>query len=429
MAEAQVAMDKADMKRVLAAANTAPVNCALAEPKEGALALLLLHKLKQPKALEKELQGQFPASKNLRFGTAIVDPEADPKLVKFIINKTVSGMGRRLVKTLKGTGFTKVEIGLEDGTSVEAHGEEDEAEAAAPAAPAAAAPAAPAAAAPAAPAPGPDAGALQHDIAGLIGQVKALQDPAQKVVLAKLAASAFDKLKAGDLAGAAVAAGQLRQGLGASAPAAASLAAAPAQPPTADATKMHNTLMQMMLKIPDFAESAAQHEDWLARANQAEQLVEGDPAQASALIVALGKDMAEAAKRKHAADGPKVEWRKVYADCLNQADELKAAILTAMSDAGMNTARETFLANWAGLENGLDDIGETIGTALRKTKTLPRTEAAAIIQKAIATATKQLDANGHLADVDDNSVLPVTIAASLRSGLAKLGKATEATAS
>jgi len=424
MAEAQVAMDKADMKRVLAAANTAPVNCALAEPKEGSLALLLLHKLKQPKALEKELQGQFPASKNLRFGTAIVDPEADPKLVKFIINKTVSGMGRRLVKTLKGTGFTKVEIGLEDGTSVETHGEEDEAEAAA--APTAAA-ATPAAAAPAA--PGPDAGALQHDIASLIGQVKALQDPAQKMVLAKLAAAANDRLKAGDLAGAAEAAGQLRQGLGAAVPAAASSAAAPAQPPAADAAKMHNTLMQMMLKIPDFAEGAAQHEDWLARANRAEQIVEGDPAQASALIVALGREMAEAAKRKQAADGPKTEWKKVYADCLKQADELKAAILAAMSDAGMHTARETFLANWAALENGLDDIGETIGTALRKTKTLPRTEAAAVIQKAVATATKQLDASGHLANVDDNSVLPVTIAASLRSGLAKLGKATEATAS
>jgi uncharacterized protein YukE len=120
-------MEKAEMKRLLAKSKTEPVNCAFGQGKEKTIALLLLDKVKGPRGVEKDLVKQFPDANNTRFGVALVDIEEDPKLVKFRINKTVSGAARKLVKTLKGTGYTKVEILLDDGTVVEKDAEEEEA--------------------------------------------------------------------------------------------------------------------------------------------------------------------------------------------------------------------------------------------------------------------------------------------------------------
>ena len=58
----------------------------------------------------------------------MVDTDDDPTLVKFMLNKAVTSMARRLVKTLKGTGFRKVQILLEDGSPVEVAAEEEAAE-------------------------------------------------------------------------------------------------------------------------------------------------------------------------------------------------------------------------------------------------------------------------------------------------------------
>ena len=74
---------------------------------------------------------EFPTVFNTRFGTAMVDTDDDPTLVKFMLNKPVTSMARRLVKTLKGTGFRKVQILLEDGSPVEVAAEEEAAEQAA----------------------------------------------------------------------------------------------------------------------------------------------------------------------------------------------------------------------------------------------------------------------------------------------------------
>jgi hypothetical protein len=90
------------------------------------MAVLKLHKMKSPRSLERDLKDEFPTSRNHRFGTAFVDTDDNPKLVKFILNKPISGMARRLAKTLKGTGFSKVQILLDDGTVVEAEEEEEE---------------------------------------------------------------------------------------------------------------------------------------------------------------------------------------------------------------------------------------------------------------------------------------------------------------
>ena len=122
----ETGMEKAEMKQLLnKAAPDNPINCAFAQGKDQAVALLMMHKTKNPKACEKMLSEAFSDAKNARWGTAIVDPEDNASKVKFIINKAVSGMAKRLVKTLKGTGYNRVEIMLEDGTVVEGANEEE----------------------------------------------------------------------------------------------------------------------------------------------------------------------------------------------------------------------------------------------------------------------------------------------------------------
>ncbi len=124
----ETGMEKGEMKRFLAMAAKEPINCAVGVAAEPGIGLLMLHKTKSPKALEKDLSGKFPSAKAIRWGTVAINE--DDGVVKFTINKAVSGLAPRLVKTLKGTGHNKVEIVLEDGSSVEGAADaKDEAEA------------------------------------------------------------------------------------------------------------------------------------------------------------------------------------------------------------------------------------------------------------------------------------------------------------
>src|SRR3954447_14995053 len=130
MAQAEAAtagMDKAELKRHLRLATEGPIPVAFALDASGKSAMLQMHRSKNPKALEKQLKDETPDSKNHRWGTASVDPD-DPKLVRFTINKAGGGIARKLVIALKGTGFNKVKLQLEDGTEREAGGDEDEEE-------------------------------------------------------------------------------------------------------------------------------------------------------------------------------------------------------------------------------------------------------------------------------------------------------------
>jgi hypothetical protein len=121
-------MEKGEMKLLLGKSEPGkPVNCAFGQGKDKTIALLLLDKVKGPRGVEKDLIGKFPDANNTRFGVAFEDP-VDSKLVKFRINKTVSGAAKKLVKALKGTSYTKVEILLDDGTVIEKDAEEDETE-------------------------------------------------------------------------------------------------------------------------------------------------------------------------------------------------------------------------------------------------------------------------------------------------------------
>src|SRR3954454_22351553 len=122
MADIDRGMEVADMKRLLTKSKVEPVNVAVGL--DGKNAVMMLHKIKQPKAVSKDLEGKFKGLKNPRWGTAFVDTDADAKLVILTLNRTAAGMGQKLKKTLKGTGFSKVRIQLEDGTIDEDVGEE-----------------------------------------------------------------------------------------------------------------------------------------------------------------------------------------------------------------------------------------------------------------------------------------------------------------
>jgi hypothetical protein len=235
MAVVNTGMSKSDMKKLLIRSKEEPVNCAIGVGEDAAYGLLLMSKTKGPKVLEKTLMLEFPKVKNTRFGTAFVDVEDNPKLVKLSLNRNVSGMSKKLIKTLKGTGFSKVIIVFEDGSEAESHEEADE-EAldgvgAAPAAPAEAAAAAPAAPPPP---PGPppvskspeevaaQTAALAKVLAGLAPLIPkaAGDDAARKATLLKLATDANVNIKTGNLKAAGGFLAQLKAELqGAAAPA------------------------------------------------------------------------------------------------------------------------------------------------------------------------------------------------------------------
>jgi hypothetical protein len=211
-------MERADLKRMLRLARKDPIHAAFALGGDGK-AIVVMDKRKQPRALEKGIKDKAPDAKNSRWGTVSIDPD-EPKIARFVINKAASGIARKLVIALKGTGCSKVEIVLEDGTSVEScegepeddQDQEDETSAAGEDDPAddsnadgepAAAPTSGSDAAP--DSDQPDAGTLADTLTALVKRMMDViaNDPSQKSALAELATDAQASLKRGDLAQAA----------------------------------------------------------------------------------------------------------------------------------------------------------------------------------------------------------------------------------
>ena len=197
--------DKAGAKQLLNKSKAEPVSFAAAIGEDGKSAVMLLDKMKAPRALLGQLQKDHPKASKPVFGTAQVDEEKDPKLVRLQVNKASSGLARRLVKTLKGTGFNKVELMLEDGSLAESSGGEDEEDAGETQAEeqpavAVAPPPPPAPPPPAPPQAKHDAGQLARALKALVTQVAAVHEPEQRTSLLKLANEAQGHLKADELA-------------------------------------------------------------------------------------------------------------------------------------------------------------------------------------------------------------------------------------
>ena len=103
-------MTKSEMRKLLMRSKEEPVACAVGIGDDAALGLMVLHRTKRGKMMEAVLKEAVPQAKIMRFGTAKVDADDDPKLVLLSLNRGLGGIARKLVKTLKGTGFTKVRI-------------------------------------------------------------------------------------------------------------------------------------------------------------------------------------------------------------------------------------------------------------------------------------------------------------------------------
>ncbi len=214
------------MKALLVKSKQEPLSAAIGLGADGA-GKILLHKIKGPMALGKQLEAESPGLKDMRFGRAHVDVDENPKLVKIVINRAVTGLSRRLIKTLKGSGFTRVILLLEDGTEVDGAEEEQELEQVSatgpepvadvpspppPPPPGPPPPQAPRTAAPAT----PDATSLANLLKALVEPMRALiaASPNRRDALMALAAAAQASLKSGDLAAAQTQIRALRDALG-----------------------------------------------------------------------------------------------------------------------------------------------------------------------------------------------------------------------
>jgi hypothetical protein len=345
MADPNTGMDRAEMKKLLLAGKPGePVKIAVAQGKDAARALFLVDKFKQPQKLEDELTAKFPEAKNARRGTAFVDPD-DKHLIKIVVNKAAPNICQRLVKTLKGTGFTKVEIATEDGSFKDAYGEADENEQTGSESQESGAPEPPQAEAPA-----PDAGALQRALAGLIPRIPQVagNDSALLGVLKKLAVDATTSLKTGNLETAAGFIEELRAKLdGGGAPSSGTEAKAP------DAGALSNLLAQLTLAIPKVSGGDMQLEGELsALAEHARSTLDaGNVGEAAKLVEELRQALLAAQQKLKASAKPDDTKATAGAVAYGKA---RLAWLAARGKmvADIDKLRSEIVAHYGDLEQG-----------------------------------------------------------------------------
>jgi hypothetical protein len=102
-------IDIAGLKRLFTLARKRQVGCAVGLTVDGK-ARIMLHKVKKPKAILRDLTEQFGDLKSLRWGTVEVDENEKPKQILLTLNRSIPGLDIRLKKIIKGTGFTQVEV-------------------------------------------------------------------------------------------------------------------------------------------------------------------------------------------------------------------------------------------------------------------------------------------------------------------------------
>jgi len=432
-------LDKAELKKFLRMSQKrGPMNMALAVGGDGN-AIIQIDKQKQPRSLERGIKDDAPDAKNHRFGTVFVDPE-EPKVAQFIVNKAGSGLARKLVKQLKGTGFTKVKLMTEDGATFEEDQGEDEevAEDAAdgladgdlenaisPDLPPPGAPAAETAAAdaadPAAPQqdgvepsyatgldlepeaaaadPGFDPQALTRDLTGLVKQMLAIikSDPSQKAALAQLATDAQASLKRGDLPQAAAAIEVLRQAIDAAGPDPAS-----AETGTGAADTTANG-------AGDAAANGA--------ADAAAAKGAAEPAAANGDAAPKGANPAFAKSR--------VAWLATRQRVEGEIDKLHGAMSDVYKDHGVSADLEKFFR--AKVEPVLATLDETLAEKLDEvTQNTDPAQHDKLVQDArriIEGYEQYLAREPLIAVLDNNPFVPLTIEKTLSATLTALSRA------
>jgi hypothetical protein len=433
--DTQTGMEQAEMKRFLLKSKQEPVNCALGVGDDKSVALLMLSPHRSAKSLQGDLQKQFPSAFNTRFGTAVVDTDDDPTLVKFMLNKPVTSMARRLVKTLKGTGFRKVQILLEDGTPVETAAEEAgvgvaadgqvvEADAR------------------------PDAGALQNELAVLVQRIKDVADPAMKARLAKLATDTNVNIKTNNLTYAATYLAQLRNGLAARETTPDNNAAGggelvpPPPPPEAQAKRdpsaLTAELTALVRRIPEVVAADPPRKETLATlARQAQvNLKTGNLTYAAADIESLrrameaGPTVSGTAPTSGASpsatpgqpfyDKARVAWVATRNKVQSDVETLRKAILSTYSDRATELDGQ-FQARVAPLLGTLDEsLADKLDAASNAADAQQRSELVEEARQIIERHRDYLAASPIIADLDANPFVPLAIQKTVATTLAAL---------
>ena len=461
-AQVDAGMDKTDLKKFLGYAKKDPVNCAVGI--SDGKPVIVLDRVKKPKAIEKDLSDKLPDMKVVRWGTASIDQD-NPKLVVLRLNKSASGLAAKLRKPLKEAGFSQVEIRLEDGTVAEKVSDEEDEDAppggappaqaaqetAAAAAgdgaeqPAAAAPdgagdagAAPAQAdagdAGAAPAQA-DTGDLKHRLAGLLVQAKAAitADPSLKAQIGTLAAQASAALKTGDAAAAADSIGQLEYALAEAAAAGSGAAggdadAAPAQADTGDLKRRLTDLVKQA--IAAIAGDPSRKAELGALASQAQAALKtGDAAAATTAIdqlqAALDSGAAPAAPDASAvsatpgaADTPaaasdapadlaaaSARWQDMIKTMGSEIDGLKGAIRKEFAGEAADVLKdiEKNLASFDKVSTRLDtELADILQTAHAAQDGSAREQGLDKARALLSEHIKYVDSDPLLEMIDDN---------------------------
>jgi hypothetical protein len=440
---AQTGMDKADLKKLLTKSKQEPVNCAIGMGADPSIGLLVLDRAKQGKAVEQMLVKQIPDAKNTRFGRAFVDTDDNPKLVKLYLNKPVSGMARKLVKTLKGTGFNKVEILLDDGSPVESYTEEDatgpgEAPAAAGVPPPPPPPQAEAK---------PDAAAIEAKLKTLVPRVAALDaaDP-RRDDLTKRMRQAGVMLKTGNLVYAGAEVESLRRALDAPAPQPAQAAAPPPPPPppppTQDAAKPDAAAIEARLKallprVMQLNPADPRRENLVGRARQVGVLLKtGNLVYAGAEVESLARalDGAPAAQAANgAANGAGAGtdyakagqlWLATRKRVEDDLARLRASLLAAYKDDPAAGEVETrFAARTAPVLQTLNGtLAEALDAAASAKDPAGQAQAVSQARALVGRYTAFAGGDALVADLDANPFVPLTIQKTVTETLAALAK-------
>jgi hypothetical protein len=104
----KLAMNTTEGKKLLTMSKRRLVYCAIASGYDDAsgFALFRLDRTKKPRKLADELSEEFDKARNIRFGVVSIDG----KTVKVELNRPARGLTKKLLRALRGTGFTKADI-------------------------------------------------------------------------------------------------------------------------------------------------------------------------------------------------------------------------------------------------------------------------------------------------------------------------------
>ncbi len=409
-------MSKGDMKKLLLLSKQEPVGCAIGIGDDAAHGLMILNKMRSGAALEKLLKTEFPSAKNTRFGNAFVDVDDNPKLVKLRINRAVSGIAKKLVKTLKGTGFNKVVIVTDDGVTCDAHEEADE-----DAVPPAAAPSAvaepPMSPTEAAPAAVVDAATVQAALTTVTPLLKQAigADPASHDALSGAAADAVALLRKGDAAGAQRAMDRLLDLIE------VTQGAPDAQPP-AEAAQVQAGFAAMVPEVKAAAGSAS-HGAMAALAGTVVGHLKAGDAEAARRDLTRLASLLDTEQRR--ADAPKqqyvammLDWESARRAVDADLGTLEQSILAAFSETDdFSIARSAVRKLDTVLGQFTDDLQARLdAVAAAADPAEPKRAALALVVAHRAT----VEADPLIAALDGNPFAPVAVHKTLTQTLARL---------